>query len=181
MRKYIILMLATMVLSAGVLEAKLMPSYEKRGYDELKFNASTYGGYNFTSHVPTYGGIFAMELFCLRADLDLGGTTVNHPLCGRHFLTFGPSVGLSVGENHKVYVMYGFQTYAYIGTTDVTECKTDLFDTDLIYKKLKIGYQCTVWKRMFVSIEVSHLFKYHQAGYVYFPCSNANIGIGWKF
>lgn len=181
MKRFIIFLLAAMVLSVGALEAKTMPSYKGRGYKDPKFNACIYGGYNVTGNTPVYGGIFAVEVLCLRADLDFGGTTLDHPLCNKHFPTFSPSFGLFIGEKHKFYVMGGLQTYAYVATTMVTNCTEDKFFTDRACAKLKIGYQCAVWKQLFVSLEASHLFKPHQLGYVYFPSSNIHIGVGWKF
>lgn len=170
-----------MVLSAGVLKAKCMPSYENRAYYDPKLSVSAYGGYNITGNAPVYGGVCAIEVLCFRADFDLGGTTINHQLCNKHFFTLSPSIGLVVGEKHKVYVMYGLQTYAYIATMVVTECEEDRLFTDMAYNKLKLGYQCTVWKQMFISLELSHLFQPHQHGYLYFPSNDVRLGIGWKF
>lgn len=183
MKRIILFMLAAMVLSASSAEARkrLMPPYEERGRDELKFNASVYGGYNFTGDAPVYGGILAFEAYFLRADLDFGWTTINHPLCNKHFSTFGPSVGLFVGDKYKMYAMYGFQTYGYVATTEVTECPTDRFKTDGFHHKIKFGFQATVWERMFVSVELAHLFPIRATGYIYFPNTNARVGLGWKF
>ena len=183
MKKFIIFLLAAMVLSASALEARnrLMSPYDQRTREELKFNASMYGGYNFTGDAPVYGGILAFEAYFFRADLDFGWTTINHPLCNKHFSTFGPSVGLFVGEKYKMYAMYGFQTYATIATTCVTKCPTDRLHTDSFYHKLKFGFQTTVWERMFVSVELANLFPIRATGYIYFPNTSANIGVGWKF
>lgn len=183
MKKFIIFLLAATVLSAGSLEAKkrLLSPYDQRTREELKFNASVYGGYNFTGAAPVYGGIVAVESYFLRADLDFGGTTINHPLCDKHFTTFGPSLGVFVGENYKMYAMYGFQTYATIATTAVTNCPTDQLYTDNFYHKLKFGFQATVWERMFVSVELARLFPVRKAGFIVFPNTSANVGVGWKF
>ena len=180
MKHFIIFLLAATMLSAGAFEADAKPSYA-RDKSHLKFDASLFGGYNFTGNGAVYGGTFAVEAFFIRADLDFGGTTINHPLCDKHFTTFGPSLGVFVGENYKMYAMYGFQTYATIATTTVTNCPTDQLYTDNFYHKLKFGFQTTVWERMFVSVELARLFPVRKAGFIVFPNTSANLGVGWKF
>ncbi|MBQ7304095.1 MAG: hypothetical protein IJW75_04170 [Alphaproteobacteria bacterium] len=179
MRKSIILCLAATVLSMGC--AWAIKPYESKTKDELKFDVALYGGYNFTGNMPVFGSVIGFEAFFLRADLDIGGTSVNHPLCNKFFPTISPSLGFVIGNKHKAYVMAGFQNYGYIATTDITECAADNFYSDAVHFKVKLGYQCTVWKRLFLSAEVCHLFEKKETGCITFPNSNVRIGAGWKF
>ena len=156
MKKFIILFLSATVLSIGIAEAK---PYDEKTRDEIKFDVSLYGGYNFTGNAPVFGGVVGFEALFLRADLDIGATSINHPLCNKLFPTISPSLGVFFGDKHKVYLMGGVQNYGYIATTQVTNCATDGFYSDGIHFKVKLGYQCTVWKQLFVGVEACHLFN----------------------
>lgn len=180
MKHFIIFLLAATMLSAGAFEADAKPSYA-RDKSHLKFDASLFGGYNFTGNGAVYGGTFAVEAFFIRADVDVEGTSVNSPLCKKPFISCGPSIGVFVGKKHKVYAMYGIQNYAAIITTDVTNCARDVFYTDLLHHKLKFGYQAAVWENLFVSAEVCHLVKAKLDGHIMFPYTDAHIGLGVRF
>lgn len=178
MKKCIMLLLSAMILSVGVVEAK---PYADKTRDELKFDISLYGGYTFTGNSPVFGTVIGIEAFFLRADLDIGATTINHQLCNKYFTTIGPSLGFVVGKKHKAYLMGGFQNYGYIATSDLTQCPVDRFYSDGLYFKAKVGYQCTVWKQLFLGVEASHLFSSQSKGFTRFPDSNIKIGVGWRF
>jgi hypothetical protein len=178
MKKCIILFLLATIVSVGFVEAK---PYADKTKDELKFDVSLYGGYNFTGDTPVFGTTIGFEAFFLRADLDIGTTTINHQLCNKYFTTFGPSLGFVVGKKHKAYLMGGFQNYGYIETPDVTQCPADRFYSDGFHLKAKVGYQCTVWKQLFLGVEACHLFSSQPKGYTRFSNSNIRLGVGWKF
>ena len=178
MKKFIILFLSIMVLSIGMVEAR---PYSERSSKEPKFDVSLYGGYNFAGRAPVFGGLLGVEILFLRADLDVGSTCVNLPNRREFFPTITPSLGFVIGDKHKLYLMGGIQNYSYTSNTTVNECKENKFHYDLIRFKARIGYQCTIWKQLFINAETGYMFSSKHKDDANFVHSNIQVGIGWKF
>ncbi|MBQ8870551.1 MAG: hypothetical protein IJ019_04155 [Alphaproteobacteria bacterium] len=155
--------------------------YKDKTAEDLKIDLSIFMGYNFTGSKPVASINLGLEAFCIRADIIIGLTSINHPLYKEAFTTFNPSIGIFYGDKHKIYLMGGFQNYAYIATTDVTNCKTDVFCTDGLFGKIKTGYQLLIFKKIFITAEFSHLFTPKNNDVIYFPSTSISVGLGYRF
>jgi len=176
MKKIMLLLLAIFTLQIAK-----AGGYKPKTAEDLNVDLSILTGYNFTGLKPVALINLGFETFFIRADINIGITSVNHLLDKKSFTVFSPSIGVFYGNKHKIYLMGGFQNHAYIATTDVTNCKTDVFCTDGLFGKIKIGYQLLIFKNMFITAEISHFFTQKNNGVTYFPNTNICMGLGYKF
>ncbi|MBQ8870552.1 MAG: outer membrane beta-barrel protein [Alphaproteobacteria bacterium] len=156
-------------------------SYEDKQKNDIKYDFSVNLGYDITNNGAILGAKIGFEFFFLRADIDICGAYLDHPLNFEKITTFSPSAGFFYGKNYKVYALIGFQNYAIIQPRIVNEIQTNYFRLDHIYGVTKIGYQHTFDERFFLSLEAHYLFCKQKETYTYFTNTNVRIGVGYRF
>jgi len=184
MKKFIFLLavLFTMVTAA---QAQNYSSWRAPKDGSLRASLLAYGGYNFLEEAPAGGVAVGLNLYCLRAEVDLGFSSIDTPsLDQKHhnLMFFSPSVGVSFGNKFEFYAMVGCINWGSISTRAVTECGKDKFSSDLFHWRLRAGSNIMVSRKIFVNVDLSYMIpKDAKDGYVYFDNLMLRAGVGYRF
>lgn len=174
MIKIIIFLVALVYLSVPFSNASSRTDEYK---EDIVGNLSLYSGANFVELSAVFGFKVAFEIFCFRASFDVGKTFIKHPLSEEGITTVSPCVGLFYGKQEKIYAMIGCQNYGYINNN----LNPPRFRSDHIYGLVRVGFQHFFMDRLFLNLELTHLFNDNKPGTVHFPNSNVCIGVGLAF
>lgn len=179
--KRIIALVSVMLVSINALVANAQFRGEK---DVLKVSAIAFGGYNFSEQQPLGGFAVGLNAFCLRAEVEIAWTQLDSYVSTspKRFICFNPSIGVSVGNKHEFYAMFGYTNFGYVQTTEVTECRKDRFLSDLVHLKTKAGCNFALGKRFIINAELAYVIpRPERTGYVYYKNLAVRTGIGYRF
>ena len=150
MKKFIIALLLTAVLPFS---AKTYGQFVK----PLAIDITARGGYNFLENAPLAGGSVTLQIFNIRAEMELGWAQFTLPNVSKGNLCyFSTMVGYSYEFNHSVYAMIGITNW---GNAELDFQKHDLYNVRSdIRGKVKVGCNLYMTQRLFFNIEMSYIW-----------------------